>query len=256
MPNQPTSTILHPFWHIQPSTAQSEDFWMVSSWVHRILMSKAPKWSKFPSHGMAEKSLNKPGIKKAAMLATVEKSPLYTYIYIVSDSHSTTYHQLPMGNPIDVRYFSCINPWYSDLKQLFKMILKMAISIHIIHMKTYYHCYSWSPITIIFTLGYTKWELNHIKAKSLDFPVKLCRTPLFKVQSCPQRFWGPLLPSCKLDSNRLRFSSSRRLNRSSALLRLISAWVVGTFAKLLVLEFGESFSGELWKLLDSPMSFK
>ena len=160
------------------------------------------------------------------------------YIYIVSDSHSTTYHQLPMGNPIDVRYFSCINPWYSDLKQLFKMILKMAISIHIIHMKTYYHCYSWSPITIIFTLGYTKWELNHIKAKSLDFPVKLCRTPLFKVQSFPQRFWGPLLPSCKLDSNRLRFSSSRRLNRSSALLRLISAWVVGTFAKLLVLEFG------------------
>ena len=105
MPNQPNFYhFTSSFWHIQPSTAQSEDFWMVSSWVHRILMSKAPKWSKFPSHGMAEKSLNKPGIKKAAMLATSREIPI-VYIYIVSDSHSTTYHQLPMGNPIDVLLF-------------------------------------------------------------------------------------------------------------------------------------------------------
>jgi len=129
-----TSTILTIFYIFNPqllSPKISGWFLLEEPWNSDVQSSEVIQIPKPWDGGMAEKSLNKPGIKKPAMLATVEKSPLYIYIlYPILNQPPTISYLL---NPIDVRYFSCINSRYSDLKQLFKMILKMAISIHIIH---------------------------------------------------------------------------------------------------------------------------
>ena len=81
-----TSTILTIFYIFNPqllSPKISGWFLLEEPWNSDVQSSEVIQIPKPWDGGMAEKSLNKPGIKKPAMLATVEKSPLYIYIYCI-----------------------------------------------------------------------------------------------------------------------------------------------------------------------------
>ena len=99
-----TSTILTIFYIFNPqllSPKISGWFLLEEPWNSDVQSSEVIQIPKPWDGGMAEKSLNKPGIKKPAMLATVEKSPLYIYIYCIrfSINHlpSVTYRTLLMS---------------------------------------------------------------------------------------------------------------------------------------------------------------